>query len=352
MRTSFMNAVTLVVTGLATVLLAPTPPAFAGDQLTVTAGGGSFQQVLRKDLFGPFAKATGFKITEDEYDYNRAKIRAMVEAKSVSWDVVYASEPSVRALCAEGILETLDWKKLGLDRAKFEGNDYTDCGVPALISATAVAYDKNRLPNGPKTIADFFDLKKFPGKRGLYKSPPLEWALIADGVPINDVYKVLRTQEGVDRAFKKLDTIKKDVIWWTSGAQPPQLLADGQVVMTDAWNGRIYDANKNSGKHFEIMWDAALLNGNAWVIPKGTARSSDAYKFIAFASSPQALAGVANETGYGPANKDAIPFVDPAILPNLPNAPDHIGNVLMQDSGFWSEKGNDLLQRFNAWLAR
>lgn len=350
MRTSLMIAGTLVATGLATVVLAPTNPVFAADQLTVTAGGGSFQQVLRKALFDPFAKATGIKITEDEYDYNRAKIRAMVGAKSVSWDVVYTTGSASEQLCAEGILETLDWKKLGLDRAKFEGA--TDCGVPAFLSATVVAYDKERLPNGPKTIADFFDLKKFPGKRGLYKYPPLEWALIADGVPIKDVYKVLRTPEGIDRAFKKLDTIKQDVVWWTSGAQPLQLLADGQVVMTDAWNGRIYDANKNSGKHFDMMWDAALLNGNAWVIPKGTARSGNAYKFIAFASSPQVLAGVASDTGYGPANKDAISLLDPAILPNLPNAPDHVGSVLMTDAGFWSERGNDLLQRFNAWLAK
>ena len=100
---------------------------------------------------------------------------------------------------------------------------------------------------------------------------------------VKDVYKVLGTPEGVDRAFKKLDTIKKDVVWWEAGAQPPQLLADGQVVMTSAWNGRIYDANKNSGKHFEIMWDAQGLDWDLWAIPKGDPRMDDAYKFIAFA---------------------------------------------------------------------
>ena len=85
-------------------------------------------------------------------------------------------------------------------------------------------------PTGRPTIADLFDLQKFPGKRALQKDPfvNLEWALIADGVAIKDVYKVLGTPEGVDRAFKKLDTIKKDVVWWEAGAQPPQLLADGR----------------------------------------------------------------------------------------------------------------------------
>jgi len=352
MRIKLMLASALAVIGLPAGMLAATNSALADDQLTVTAGGGSFQRVLRKVAFDPFSKASGVKVTDAEYDYSIAKIRAMVETKTVNWDVVWTTEGQTRTLCAEGIIETIDWTKLGLDRTKFEGTSSTECGVPSSVSATVVTYDKDRLPEGPKTIADFFDLEKFPGKRGLYKFPPLEWALIADGVPIKDVYKVLRTPEGVDRAFKKLDTIRKDVIWWTAGAQPFQLLADRQVVMSDAWNGRIYDANKNSGKHFEIMWDAAVLTGTSWVIPKGTRRLENAYKFIAFASSPQVQADMANDTAYGTGNKDALPLINPAILPNLPNAPDHIGNAVMVDASFWSERGDELRQRFTAWLAK
>ncbi|WBL77879.1 ABC transporter substrate-binding protein [Bradyrhizobium xenonodulans] len=349
MRTSLMIASGVAVIGLTAGVFAATTPALADEQLTVTAGGGSFQQVLRKVIFDPFSKTSGIKITEAEYDYSNAKIRAMVETKTVSWDVVYASEAQVQQLCAEGTIETIDWKRLGLDRTKFEG-DYTECGVPIVDSTTIVVYDRDKLPNGPKTIADFFDLKKFPGKRGLYKSAPVEWALIADGVPPKDVYKVLNTPEGIDRAFKKLDTIKKDIVWWTAGAQPMQLLADGQVVMTDAWHGRVYDAVKNSGKHFEIMWDAAVLNGNGWIIPKGTPRLDNAYRFIAFASSPQAQADVVNNTAYGPTNKDTIALVDPAVQPHLPN--NHMGNALRIGSSFWSEKGDELRQRFTAWLSK
>lgn len=265
MRRTLLITCALAAIGLAAVTLAPTKSAFAADQLTITHGGGSFGKVLRKDVFDPFTKKSGIKITEAEYDYNTVKLRAMVETNTVIWDVVYVTEAAVKRLCDEGIVETIDWKKLGLERAKFQGADFADCGVPTHGSANVVAYDKDKLPNGPKTIADFFDLKTFPGKRGLYKSPDinLEWALRADGVPAKDIYKVLNTPEGVDRAFKKLDTIKKDVVWWTAGAQPAQLLADGQVVMSQAWNGRVYDAVKNSGQHFAIMWDAALVTGNA-----------------------------------------------------------------------------------------
>ncbi|WP_283808635.1 extracellular solute-binding protein [Bradyrhizobium centrolobii] len=210
-------------------------------------------------FFEPFSKTTGIEVVEDEYNGEAAKIRAMVKSKSVSWDVVDGYSVWVNQLCADGVLERIDWKRLGFDRTSSWTAKRMIAGCPSVISATVVAYDRDRLPNGPKTIADLFDTENFPGKRGLWKNPQdnLEWALIADGVPIKDVYKVLGTPEGVERAFKKLDTIKKDVIWWTSGAQPVQLLADGQVVMTSAWNDRISDASKNAGKHFQIMWDAA-----------------------------------------------------------------------------------------------
>ncbi|WP_316399514.1 ABC transporter substrate-binding protein [Bradyrhizobium sp. 33ap4] len=355
MTRPLMIASALAVSGLVAVTLASTKPAFADDQLTVVSLGGALQMSERKAFFEPFSKATGIKITEDEYNGGAAKIRAMVKSNTVSWDVVDGYSIWVNQLCAEGILETIDWKKLGLDRAKFTDGDKYDCGVPSVISATVVAYDKDKLPNGPKTIADFFDLQKFPGKRGLLKEPVgnLEWALIADGVPTKDVYKVLDTPEGVDRAFKKLDTIKKNVVWWTSYAQPPQLLADGQVVMTAATNGRIYDAVKNSGKHFEIMWDTQEWGAaNIWVIPKGSPRLDDAYRFIAFATSPQVLADLTHYISYGPANQDAVPLVDSAILSHLPTAPDHMANGLKGNPAFWVEKGDDLRQRFTAWLAK
>lgn len=349
-----MNVGALAAICLTAGALAPAKPALASDQLTITSFGGAYQAAERKAVFEPYAMQSGVKITEDEYNGEFAKIRAMVESRSVSWDVVDADANATIRLCAEGILETIDWKKLGLDRTKFtEGNKH-DCGVPNTIYATVLAYDKDKLPNGPKTIADLFDVQKFPGKRGLLRSPfgNVEWALIADGVAIKDVYKVLETTEGVDRAFKKLDTIKKDVVWWRTNAQPPQLLADGQVVMTSAGNGRIYDANKNSGKRFEIMWDAQELGMNVWTIPNGSPRRDAAYKFLAFAGSPQAQANQTNYSSYGPANEDAIAHVDPAILPHLPTTPEHMVNAVLIDPIFWANKGDELRQRFTVWLAK
>src|SRR3954452_18648652 len=302
--------------GVSATAISVPKQASAEDTLTVISWGGAYQESQRKAYIEPYAKETGGKITEGEYNGEIAKIRAMVESKSVTWDVVDIDTQTALAACAEGTLETLDWAKLGLDRSKFIGADIVDCAVPTILYSTVIAYDTTKLNPGPTSINDLFDLKKFPGKRALQKNPfvNLEWALIADGVPQTDVYKVLNTPEGLERAFKKLDTIKSEVVWWEAGAQPPQLLADGQVVMTSAWNGRIYGAVKNDKKPFKIVWDHEAVDWDTWAIPKDTPKLDAAYKFLAFASRPDIMAEQSKYISYGPGNADAVPNIAPDVL--------------------------------------
>ena len=250
-------------------------PARAGDELTVISWGGAYSESQRKAFYEPY-NAAGNKITEAEYNGEVAKIKAMVEAKAVTWDVIDVDTATGMQGCAEGALETIDWAKLGLDKAKFIGGDLLECAVPNIVYGTVFGYDTIEAEAKARpTINDFFDLAKFPGKRGLWKNPTvnLEWALIADGVAKEDVYKVLGTPEGVDRAFKKLDTIKSDVVWWEAGAQAPQLLADGQVVMTSAWNGRLQAAIDKDKKPFKIVWDHQGLDWDWWASPRARRRS-------------------------------------------------------------------------------
>jgi putative spermidine/putrescine transport system substrate-binding protein len=315
--------------------------------------GGAYQESQRKAFFEPFTKE-GNKVAEEEYHGEIAKIRAMVESKAVTWDVIDIDTQTALAACAEGVLETIDWSKLGLDRSKLIGGELQDCAVPNIVYATVIAYDTSKLPDGPKTIADLFDLQKFPGKRGLQKNPfvNLEWALIADGVPQADVYKVLGTPGGVDRAFKKLDTIKKEVVWWETGAQPPQLLADGQVVMTSAWNRNIYNAVVKDKRPFAILWDRQGLDWDWWAIPKGAPNVDAAYRFIAFASDPQRMAEQTKYISYGPANRDALAHVGAEVLPYLPTAEANMATALVSDPQFWAENSDRLRERFFDWLAQ
>lgn len=165
----------------------------------------------------------------------------------------------------------------------------------------------------PTALADFFDLKKYPGKRGLRKAPQanLEWALLADGVPRDQVYETLETDEGLARAFKKLDSIKSQVIWWEAGAQPPQLLADGQVTMTSAWNGRIWAAQAKVKQPFKIIWDGQMYDIDVWAVPVGAPNKAMAMDFLRFATSTQIMADQSQYIAYGPTRKSSQPLVQP-----------------------------------------
>jgi hypothetical protein len=155
---------------LAGTALLAAAPAQAGDELTIVSWGGAYQESQRKAFMDPFV-AAGNKVTEEEYNGEIAKLRAMVEANAITWDVVDVDTQTALAACAEGVLETIDWGKLGLDRSKFIGGDLQDCAVPNIVYSTVLAYDTTKLNPPPTQMTDLFDMAKFPGKRALQKSP-------------------------------------------------------------------------------------------------------------------------------------------------------------------------------------
>jgi putative spermidine/putrescine transport system substrate-binding protein len=223
-----------------------------------------------------------------------------------------------------------------------------------MVWSTVYAYDASKMKTPPTTVNDFFDLDKFPGKRGLRKSPKvsMEWALIADGVDPKDVYKVLGTPAGVDRAFKKLDSIKKNIVWWESGAQAPQLLADGAVVMTQVYNGRIDDAAKKENKPFKAVWDAQVYDFEWWGIPAGAKHADTAAKFIVSASQPKAYADLSKYIAYAPPRKDAIALVDKQRLADLPTAPNNFKRAVQINANFWADNADQINKRFQVWLTQ
>ena len=202
--------------------------------------------------------------------------------------------------------------------------------------------------------------RRFPGKRALEKKPigNLEWALIADGVPAQDVYKALDTKAGVDRAFKKIDTIKSQTVWWTKGAQPPQLLADGEVAMASAYNGRLFNAIAVEKQPLGMMWDYQVFDLDGWVIPKGVKNLAEVKKYIKFATDTQRLADQAKYISYGPARKSSAPLVGKHaelgidMKPHMPTDPNNAKTVLNFDYVWWADHRAEMDERFNAWLAK
>ncbi|PWC37457.1 ABC transporter substrate-binding protein [Azospirillum sp. TSO35-2] len=326
--------------------------AASARDLTVVSWGGAYQDVQKKVYFEPF-KAAGTPMNDESWDGGVGVLRAKVQGGASTWDVVQVESDELALGCDEGLYEQINYSKIGGEDAYLPAT-VNPCGVGAIVYDFVLGYDKDKMANPPKSWADFFDTKKFPGKRGLRQGAKttLEIALMADGVAPADVYKVLATEAGIDRAFKKLDTIKNDIVWWKAGAQPPQLLASGEVAMTSVYNGRIDAANKNEKKNFGMVWNGALFTIDSWVILKGSPNVEAAHKFLDFVGKPENQAKLSQGIAYGTSNKKAPSLVPPAILADLPTAPANMKNAIEINVNFWLENIDRLTERFNKWAAK
>ena len=339
----------------------------SAQELTVMSWGGAYGEAQTEAHVKPWSAASGFAAKMVDSDNPATPIKAMVEAGNVTIDVASLEYADAIRLCDEGMLEPIDVASLpaGADGTPaaddFLAGAVTECGVSTDIWSTVYAYDDTKFPGEkPTTVGDFFDLEKFPGKRGVRKGAKavLEVALMADGVPAAEVYDVLSTPEGVDRAFAKLDTIKSEVVWWEAGSQAPQLLADGEVVMTTAYNGRIFNAAIAESKPFVIVWDGQLYENEMYAIPKGAPNKDQALEFIKYATSTEGLRAQAQYISYGPARKSALTeellYKDGKTVmgPHLPTAPENMTNALETSAEFWVDRNAELNERFNAWLAQ
>jgi putative spermidine/putrescine transport system substrate-binding protein len=321
--------------------------------LTVTAWGGASQAAAQKIYFKPFVEKTGVKLQEDSWSGGIGVLRTKVQGGNASWDVVQVEVDELILGCEEGLFEKLDWNRLG-GKDKFIAPAVNECGVGAVVWANALGYDGDRLKDGPKNWVDFWDVKKFPGKRGMRKGAKytLEIALLADGVKPEDVYKVLGTPEGVDRAFKKLDVLKPSIIWWTNVSQVPDMLASGELIMSVITPARLLAANKNDKRNFKLAWDGNLYSIDYWVILKASPNKEQAMQLVTFMTRPENQKQLPSLIPLGVTNKEAIAQADPQGLANTPSNPENIKNAVNINAAFWVENSDQLNQRYNAWAAK
>ena len=340
--------------------------AATAQEVNVVSWGGAYEVSQVEAYNKPFTEATGIKANMIAADDPATPLKAQVEARNVTGDVFDLAMADAIRLCDEGALMEFDPADLpagadGTPAAEdFVDGSLGDCAVGNIVWGTVISYDKTKFEGeAPTTVADFFDTEKFPGKRGLPKSPKrtLYLALIADGVAADDIYDTLATPEGVDRAFAKLDTIKNDVVWWEAGAQPMQLLADGEVAMTTVYNGRVFDAMVGEGKPFDVIWDGQYLEINAFVVPKDAPNPEAALEYVKFATGTQPLADQAKYIAYGPARKSSAPLVGmyqdgtTEMGPHMPTLPENLASAVVDDPEFWADHDAELTERFNSWLA-
>lgn len=343
----------MTITAAAALSLAAS--AATARDLTVVSWGGTFQDAQREIYFKPFSEVLGKPVLDESWEGGYGVLQSKVQAGNPNWDVVEVESEELALGCADGIFEPIDWDKLG-GRDKFIDSAVSDCGVGGIVWTVALTYDGNKITGDdvPKSWADFWDVDRFPGKRGLRKGAKyaLEIALMADGVPATEVYDVLATPEGIDRAFAKLDELRPHLIWWEAGAQPLSFLQTGEVAMTTAYNGRITGLNKTEGTNMKVVWPQSIYAVDSWVILKGAENKDEAMDFIAFASKPEHQVKLPEYVAYGLPNKEAAATVPPELAKDLPTSAENLEQAIPLDVDFWVDHAEELTERFNAWVAQ
>lgn len=338
--------------------------------LTVVSWGGAYTQSQVRAYHDPYvAENPHVTIVNDDGSANAlAGLRAQSQAGNVTWDLVDMLPSDAQLACEEGIIMPIDHDAVlapapdGTPASQdFLPGSLGECFIPQIVYSTIISYNTEMFPEDkhPQSIADFFDVENFPGRRAIQDRPAgnLEWALFADGVAPEDIYTVLATPEGVERALAKLDTIKSHLVFWTEGAQAPQLLADKEVSFATGYNGRIFAASEEEGQPFRIIWDGQLVEWDGWVVPYGP-NVEAVMDYLYFAADTQRLADQAKYISYGPARASSAELVgDHADLgidmgPHMPTHPDNYYSPIVLDNDFWTDYGDELRERFANWMLR
>jgi putative spermidine/putrescine transport system substrate-binding protein len=314
-----------------------------GATVVFASWGGAYQDAEKVSYCEPFAKATGATVVQDG-PMNVAKFRAMASSGTPDWDVVDITGGFLEVAAKDGLLEKIDPKLVTLSR--IEPRFVHEYGVGCIVWSYNLGYSTTAFPNGaPQSWADLFDLKKFPGKRTVLDQPvaSLEVALLADGVAPDKLYPL-----DVDRAFKKLDQIKGQTVFWTTNSQSQQLFVDREVVAGIILNGRVYDAAQKGAK-IALSWEQNIQAVDYLVVPKGSKNRAAAMRLIDTMTVAENQAKVANLIAYSPTNIEAYKTIDPKLEPWLCTTPENTKKGFIMSQLYWRDHLKDLTERWTAW---
>jgi putative spermidine/putrescine transport system substrate-binding protein len=331
------------------------------NEITFTSWPGPYMRSQMLGFVRPYEEENNVRVHVASYNGGIDEIRDQVESANVLWDVVDLTQADSLRACNEGLLENIEDIVLpnGVDGSRYK-DDFVygalnPCGVGVIVWATAFAYSHDAYGDArPISIADFFDTDKFPGKRAIRNDPTvvMEWALMADGVNREDVYKTLGTPEGIQRALAKMDAIKPGLQHWSKGTEPIRLLKSGDASMTMIWATTGATASRDEGANFSVVWDGRVVELDLFGIPKGSRYKEEALEFIRFASSSQSLADMVTNLPNGPTRKSSLALLSDEVLAQIPNGPAYDEQLSIQsDAQWWSNNHAVLKEAFEAWIA-
>jgi len=359
----------------------PAPPSQFTKGVTVASWGGAYTESQKLGYGNPTAKKLGIPINWVDYSGGLSEIKAQKEAGKITWDIidVYAKDTIIG--CDEGIFHEFDFDKDfppapdGTPASEdFFISMPSKCAVGNILYSWNFAYNDATIgKKKPKTIKDFFNTRKFPGKRAIYKGAMsnLEFAISALGVNPgqgSDLTYIKLSQKGeIDRAINKIKELGEDpnggLVFWNAGAQPPELLANGEVVMATGWNGRFFNAQME-GTPLVQIWDSQIIDYEYFSLVKDGPgyKNGNSLKVLAEMTSTEMLAGSAKYIAYAPWRKSSIKYIEEQeklygpwykdrktyMLPHMPTAPQNLKRYILMNPDFWADYQDEINEKWAA----
>jgi putative spermidine/putrescine transport system substrate-binding protein len=312
-----------------------------GMQLTVATYGGPYQAAQTASFFDRFVKANpGSSIAQDP-SVGDAKVKSMVEIGDVTWDIVVLS-PYLGFDTDGAWFEPIDYAVVTKD--KFLPGLAHKYRVGADFEGSVLVYNKEQFKTPVKGLAALFDTQKYPGKRALRKfvaSGIIEAALIADGVNPKQLYPL-----DLPRAFKKLDAIKDQIVWWDGGAEAVQLMTSGETPLGLLWLSAAVTSMKSAPVDTE--WTNWIPDNAWWAVPKGSKNAEAAMKAIEFFTQPENQATFSSYLPYAPTTTEGTKIASANFKGNLPS--EHFDTMVPIDFNWWNQKMEENDREFQSWL--
>lgn len=311
----------------------------ARKEVVLVNFGGVAMPAFEEAFVKPFA-AEGGKIVLDGSGALSGKILTMVRSKNVTWDICDSGVTSLGELGPHDVLEDIDYSIV--DKSKVFPEFAYQKGVVNYMFSTVMAWDTSKIKTEP-TLADFFDTKKYPGRRMMRKNSQamLEMALLADGVPKDKLYPL-----DVKRAFAKIATIKKDLLFWSSGSDSQSLLRDGECVMGMLWHTRANVLIEETGGRIQYTFKDGLLQPGIWVVPKGNPAGKEAMRAIASMQKPEGQIRLLAAMGNGPANPLANAQVPAELAARNPSSPQNAAVQVKVNAEWYTANHTKTYQEF------
>jgi putative spermidine/putrescine transport system substrate-binding protein len=324
--------------------------------LTVTTWPGDYGHAQQVAQMHPFAATHRVDVHIAQWEGRLSDLKG---------DVIDFELPRVVEACARGMLEKIDPATLpagddGTPAARdFLPGAIGPCWVGSVVYSQLVVFSPGAFAGGdPATLADFFDVAKFPGKRLLKRSSGkynLEMALLADGAAPDNIYVQLSTKEGLARAFAKLASLGPDLAWYDRDSDAVAQVREGQAAFATALNSQLYNPKQPDARKLGVIWDRQLYEFDAFAIPAGNPRKEMALDYIRFATGAVPLAGIANRQPFGPARRSATAHLDrnpengADLRPILPTA--HFDTAFAVDDGWWYSHADAMDAAWRDFLA-